>query len=338
MQKNYPKKAAKKPTQNKKCIFICGIHSIIVKEDLREGILISPSDENQEMPKIKLTNNKYKIRSLLDTLNPDMTKLIGVIEVNHLLNNYPIVAYFESDFDGEKTTSIQYLNLHLLLLKAYFICLWVEKDNAADFDIGFLAFTNQSGDLEVSSNVMTNANFNSNGKTEATVFTKDQLVSALQFLSNFVLVEYQDATQIFNASSVHRRAIAIYFIQSARCTNDLGIKAANYCSMLESLFANGDTSELSHRLSERVSKFLRENLRERIELYKTLKKLYNLRSKVVHGANYKVPGENELTTLVETADLISREIMAYCLSTREDNIFEKSVEDLNNYFLTLSLQ
>lgn len=319
-----------------KCIFICGLHNIEIKEDLGEGIILIPNVKNNDFPQVRITNNKVKVKSLLDDLLP---RFIGAIEYNHILHGYPIIAFAESEFDIEKTTSIEHLDLHLFLLKMYFFCLWLTKDNSVDFDIGFLQFKNKNCEFEVSSNNMTTSNFDVNGCRVSTIFSVKELNAAQEYLKDSIQIIHKDRPKIANASSLTRVSIANYFIQNAIAASDLGLKAVGYCSALETLFANGDSTELAHKLSERVAKFLEVDLEARKEIYKSVKKIYEVRSKVVHGATFKSQKMEELCDFVSKADNICRRVMVYALTTIEDkNIFDMSKESLDSYFLELALK
>lgn len=100
-----------------RCIFLCGLHNIEVQEDLKDGLLLTPNEKNDELPIIKLTNNKEKIKSLL---GEQLSYLIGAIEFNHITDGYPLIAFSEGEFEIEKIDSIRHLDLHLFLLKMYF--------------------------------------------------------------------------------------------------------------------------------------------------------------------------------------------------------------------------
>ncbi|TKK65421.1 hypothetical protein FC093_20130 [Ilyomonas limi] len=319
-----------------KCTFLCGLHNIEVNEDLGDGFILVPNEKSNNFPSIKITNNKSKLSSLL---NRELAVLIGAIEYSHLTEGYPIVAFAENEFESDKVSSIDHLDLHLYLLKAFFFCLWMTKDNAADFDIGFLQFTNSAGMQEVSANNMTTTNFDVSGNRASNQFTIKELNTASKYLKECIHIQHNNRPKLASASSLDRIGIANYFIQSATISYDLGIKAVGYCSALETLFANGDNTELSHKLSERVSKFLEKELEPRKTIYKNVKKIYDIRSKVVHGATYKSNKVEELSESVKQADEICRRIMIYALTTNEvDNIFDKSREDLETYFLDLILR
>lgn len=319
-----------------KCTFVCGLHNIEVKEDLKEGIVLMPNEQNSEFPLIRITNNRAKIDSLLDK---QLSLSIGQIEYNHLRDGYPMVAFSESEFNLKTTSSIQHLDLHLILLKMYFFCLWMTKDNAADFDIGFLQFKNSKSELEVSANNMTTSNFDVAGGRGSTAFSMEDLKLASKYLKDSIHIEHKNRSKIASASSLNKVSIANYFVQSAIVAHDLGLKAVGYCSALETLFANGENTELAHKLSERVAKFLETELEKRKEVYRSVKKIYEIRSKVVHGATFKPQKTEELSGLIKEADQICRRVMIYALTKAEkENIFEKTKDNLDKYFLELVLR
>jgi len=318
-----------------KANFICAINCIEIIEDLGIGIEIIPNKENENFPKIFLTNNKEIIRKQLIS---GTEKLIGLIEYRHLYNNAKLVAYSNSEFDENQTNSIQHLDIHLSILKIFFFSLWMVKDNSVDFDLGFLIFKNPEDELETSSNLFTSGCFNVLGKRELTEFTKDEVNQASIFLNENIKIEVSRAESTASVKKYSRVTIANYYIQHARSSNDIGLKFASYCSALETLFSN-DSTELSHKLSERVSRFLKKTQGERIEIFKIIKQSYNIRSKVVHGESFKDGQVTEMEKVVVELDNICREIMDYSLKIeKETNVFYKNNEDMERYFLELIME
>lgn len=318
-----------------KSIFICGIHNIQIEEDLGDGIELTPNSENSEYPTIFITNNKKKIRSLLTA---DLVSFIGTIEFSYLYDGYPIIAYTINDLDLKTTTSIEHLDKHLYLLKLYFFCLWLTKDNAADFDIGFVQFLNLENSPTVSSNNMSSTNFNVSGTRDLVNFSVEELKLAAQYFTDTLYLGHTNVPPIANTTSTERITIANHFVQIAIASKDLGIKAVGYCSALETLFSNGENTELAHKLSERIAKFLEKDLDKRVEIYKTVKKIYEIRSKVVHGATIRPAKLDELSKIVKEADEICRRIMIYAFTVPNgENIFEKSREHLDQFFSELIL-
>lgn len=63
----------------------------------------------------------------------------------------------------------------------------------------------------------------------------------------------------------------------------------------ENLFGTGDNQELSYRVSTNMACVLSDAPAERVALQSELKKLYNLRSSVVHGGKHLTPWEAQAT-------------------------------------------
>lgn len=61
-----------------------------------------------------------------------------------------------------------------------------------------------------------------------------------------------------------------------------------YAIALESLVLAGLREELRYRLSHRVARVLERNVRRRVECSKRIKKLYDIRSKIVHSGSFEV--------------------------------------------------
>ena len=81
-----------------------------------------------------------------------------------------------------------------------------------------------------------------------------------------------------------RAGRSIYFLQGARQAAALSVKVANYCTSFEALLST-DTTELSHRLSERLAWLLANSASERLSIFRTVKGAYGIRSRAVHGAH-----------------------------------------------------
>lgn len=75
----------------------------------------------------------------------------------------------------------------------------------------------------------------------------------------------------------------------------------------ESLFLSGDgnNTELRFRLSLRAASYLGNSREERLQIYKSFLKFYDLRSAVVHGTIDLLPNSTKLTEATELMNLVS---------------------------------
>jgi hypothetical protein len=97
------------------------------------------------------------------------------------------------------------------------------------------------------------------------------------------------------------------FLSYTRRTPDPAMRIALTCSALESIFSTG-SSELTHRVSERVAFMLGDNPSSRKSIYNLVKKLYSIRSAFLHGDSIKKADVPNLIVLTKQADHILRKV------------------------------
>ena len=127
-------------------------------------------------------------------------------------------------------------------------------------------------------------------------------------------------------------AVRFYYLASTAIRESESI--LHLVIILETLFSLHSHSEVAHQVSLNASKFLRDNVEDRKELYKTLKKIYAERSKIVHGG---IPrDENKFFQYVDKAFNITAESLFKILSSSElitiflnEKLRLKYIEDLN---------
>lgn len=100
--------------------------------------------------------------------------------------------------------------------------------------------------------------------------------------------DYKSATQFqhYKKSGLSRKELAKYYVLSAHGAGSIPMKVLMYCSAIEALVANS-TTELSHRVAERVAILLGSSQEERYIIYSNVKFGYDTRSKVAHGDSIK---------------------------------------------------
>jgi hypothetical protein len=134
-----------------------------------------------------------------------------------------------------------------------------------------------------------------------------------------------------------RSGRAMQFVVAARRAQDLAFKIANYCSALETLFTT-ESTELAHKLSERVAFFMGERGHNRREVFATIKSAYNVRSKLVHGDTLKQNQIEDLPALSTKCDITLRTILREIFRSEElKNIFDAHNDAVEDYFTRLIL-
>lgn len=82
---------------------------------------------------------------------------------------------------------------------------------------------------------------------------------------------------------------ALKRIIQARMRHDLGDRAVEICTALETLAGDGQNNEISHKVATRFARFLGGDLDTRKDTFKLIKAVYGIRSKMVHGAMTTMP-------------------------------------------------
>jgi hypothetical protein len=177
------------------------------------------------------------------------------------------------------------------------------------------------------------------GVIETIKFTEDEILKAVKLheeVYTFISEKARDLKNFLQKGN-SRIARAFHFLEAARSERNLGIKIADYCTCYETLFST-ESTELSHKLAERVSNFLAHLSDEKMNIYQSIKSAYNIRSKVVHGDNLT---NNQIENLVKTSencDYHLRLILNSIVNSEKlTEIFEQKNDSLEDYFAKLVL-
>ena len=113
--------------------------------------------------------------------------------------------------------------------------------------------------------------------------------------------------------------LAIQRMLRARCQQFPGNRAIDLAIALEVLFMNAERDEHSYKISLRVARSLRNSLDERRTVFASVRKLYDMRSSMVHGGSASnTSNVNGVQTtgsdLVEFVDVICTESIRKFLS------------------------
>ena len=108
---------------------------------------------------------------------------------------------------------------------------------------------------------------------------------------------------------------------------------AHYCSALETLFTT-ESTEITHKLAERVSFFLGKDGSERIKIFHTVKAAYSIRSKLVHGGGLRGNQIDNLPLLSKTCD--SRQVLTAIFDSKQlQEVFDSRQDGIETCFLDL---
>lgn len=285
------------------------------------------------MPSISITNNKLLIEKII---TKKFKEIAGLIEYEHFRNAENIICGEINDsFFAQGESTHEALFTWLVWLEYLLSDLWFIKDNTVVCEVAFCSLTDQSSE-EWTKNSLVFSTFLSTGESMQTVdFSIEQLkqwnkkseqIQAYLFSSNST---FKDS---FTNTNFSRLGRSLRFIKAASRERHPAVKLAQYCSALESLFST-DSSELSHKLSERVAWFLKQYGHDPIVVYDEIKSFYNVRSKVIHGDTLKTNKEQTLPNMSKKCDEYLRIILNSIFDTPEYlAIFDGKQDSFDHYF------
>jgi hypothetical protein len=251
------------------------------------------------------------------------------------------LVFGEFDVDDMKGLPPEHILLVILVwLDMLLKNAWLVKDHAMECDAAFLR-------VEVTEGISWTKNFLairpsfSDGNTDRNIeMSIDELKKWGQTndLVEGYLCEAKSSSMRFMMEKGYARSgRAMQFVVAARRAQDLAFKIANYCSALETLFTT-ESTELAHKLAERVAFFLGERGHNRREVFATIKSAYNVRSKLVHGDTLKQNQIEGLPKLSTECDATLRTILQEIFNSEElKKIFDAHDDAIEDYFTRLIL-
>ena len=137
-------------------------------------------------------------------------------------------------------------------------------------------------------------------------------------------------------NDINRIELAYRFLSDARETTLLPAKISFYVLVLECLFSANDSTEIQHKISERVALYMGESGDHSFEIYKDIKIYYAIRSKYVHGQllGNKFRDNESLAKHSVKLDSLIRSVLVKVI-TIDSHKFLLNDNALNDWFQTL---
>jgi hypothetical protein len=323
-------------------ILLACIHNLKLVEPTGRGIQISDG--------IYLTNEcTTYIKRMLS--RPFM-QAMGGMEAVSLLTGPATVYWKDVPNEPDPVQAVETLTAWLHYLRGFFMALWVVKDNAVNCEIGFLEHDARDQGLTHASNFIAALFTNARGLKDEVDFRLTEIRQAREYFWNFFLpgmsvlqvdrsialnLPLKPRSTVVSAKGVPRLTRFLYFLAAARGANDLGVKVSLYMTCLEIMFST-ESSELTHRLSERVAFFLRREPTDRFEVYKALRRAYDIRSKVVHGSVMSEQKQRGLNDVAGEIDELLRELVLRMITDEASRkVLDLSDTDFELYFARLTM-
>jgi len=289
------------------------------------------------IPGVNITNDP-DVRT--QWLTSQCRAAIGAIEAAHLEGESNLVF---GEFDADRMRGLPPEGFLLVILAWLDILLknaWLIKDHAMECDAVFLRVEMTEG-VSWTKNFLAMRPSFSDGHIQRNIeMSVDELAkwSQTNDLVEGYLWEAKSSSMRFMMEKGYARSgRAMQFVVAARLAQDLAFKIANYCSALETLFTT-ESTELAHKLAERVAFFLGERGHNRRAVFATIKNAYNVRSKLVHGDTLKQTQIERLPALSTECDVNLRTILREIFNSEElKKIFDAHNDAIEEYFTRLIL-
>ena len=291
------------------------------------------------LPGVNISNDPVVSKKWL---TPELGHAVGAIEMAHLESASNLVF---GEFDGDQFQDVPpevVLLTVLAWIEGLFESAWLIKDHAMACEAAFLRVELAFG-TSWSSNFLAMRPSFSDGYT---IKEKDVEMSA-EGLKEWSKVDDlvwghlhqkgSSALRFMMEKGYARSGRAMQFVAAARRAQNIAFRIANYCSALETLFTT-ESTELAHKLSERVAFFLGDRGQNRRTVFTTIKSAYGVRSKLVHGDTLNSNQIEGLSALSTRCDTYLRTILREVFSSEDlKKVFDSHNEGIEAYFTQLIL-
>jgi hypothetical protein len=284
-----------------------------------ENLQTSATSGQVKINHFSLITDSEVARSFIN-YDPEIPIWFGRLRLTSLLRMPFLLTNVTDDFLKENGwQNVETASFYDVITMQYFLLhLWLIKDNSANID-NYFCHNKARKQLFTRSRSVTFSNCVGEFKDET--FSKEELEAAWSIfeksvnLSNSLKYKGKSnrndkgeiGTQSMGLNSVayntHNRITrALLFLQAARSTTMITTKITYYTGILECLFSTAE-GDISHKVSERVAYYLGQNQGERLDLFRFIKKMYDVRSKYIHGQS--------LSKKIKTVDFLSESCIRY---------------------------
>lgn len=276
-----------------------GIQYLRCSGNLGPGIEVCPG--------IRLTSDPSRIPALKDA---DFIKMAGSLEGNFLLS-CPLVGYSQFDIESN-STGYDEIAGRMRAVDAFLTIVWLFHDHTAFFDRGYLYFENG----RISSSALVSSTYDRSGNRSSCSLSTAELTQAkhlFRILSRSGGNDFDHEKYTKQPlKSVAHRSISLCqrffsFLKMMREAADPGLPVTFCVCGIEVLFSTG-TSELTHRVCERIAFFFGKTPSEKRSLYQKVKLLYAVRSAFVHGDSLSKATEGQLSKIVADGEDLLRNL------------------------------
>ena len=314
--------------------FIQPTRGLKVQENLGGGISFSPQ--------FYLTNDRTRIAKLID---PGITVGMGLHFTDDTLRS-EAVFYLEDDVSqADYDRGLFGVDEFVHYCMEFLLSVWTVKDHAIDLLPAILKISPPGKNPTHQVHSFGQLNFNASGKSDPIEFSLEEIRIACKYNQDWVqkltrqsgpktisAAPSQAQTNFQSGSSRLFRFLCL--LDRARTIPDLGVKIGLLCGGMESIFSSG-SSEITHRVGERVAFFLEADGEKRKQVYDRVTEAYGIRSAVLHGdqiGKEKLPKLSDVC--VQTEEILRQSFRKIILDPDKFRLFTdpKCEKDIKTTF------
>ncbi|MEK6479046.1 hypothetical protein WJR50_15975 [Catalinimonas sp. 4WD22] len=281
-----------------------------------------------------ISNDKTLLRKEIQ--NKTFVTNIGLKACYSLDNNPFLLSKADSSyyFNQLKVDSdIKLSEIRHEHVQFFFMCLWFIKDCSSNADTLYTYNIEENNAYPRYRNIFIS---NASGEYTNTKFSYEELANAYSIFHKAASLmnkgldakKFIESKPVDNAQttlgSMHyipyndRNRIdrALMFLSLARANSFLPLKISFYVAIFETLFTT-DNSEVTHKVSERISYYLASEFETKIDTFKLIKTAYTIRSKFVHGQHLgsKFKTREKLINISKEIDQLTRILLLKIIKT-----------------------
>lgn len=318
---------------------ICKINHLNYEKILNRGKAIHKN--------MRLSNSDVRFNR---EFNEDSFKeLIGTIAFEDFKDSHFIYKVgTDKSFDSEYP--LKGLNRFLVNIQTFISLLWFVKDNSVSMEEGYVYLKENGKDISVSVNSRTVSFTNARGERDEVTFKEDEIDRVITIYNSLNKLynktdELADGKSIIFSNlefSVNRIERFLYLLQATRNESYIPMRIALYTTMLEALISTSRGS-LAHSVAERTAWLIGNSNDERKEIFRFIKKMYSIRSSVLHGdklnKSFKNKSYKDFKDYSQKYDGYIRKIINKILRDKNLNdLYNKNNRDeINKYYTNLIL-
>lgn len=296
----------------------------------------APDGRYEFMPGVTLV---LGAKNVSDYIGEDFKKYAGEIEYAHFMGaNNIVVGEMDSEAWGYQSSTLQVLFCWLIWVEWIIQDSWFVFDSCVHSDIAF-AKRIEGDTFEWSNNNLAFQVSTSHGsRREITSISSEDIKLWIERSLKYRAYIHERGVNLSTpviSKKYTRVARFINFVQIGRKSSHPAMKISQMCSALESLFST-DTSELTHRLSERVAMFLGGDGDVMEKNYQMMKKCYAIRSQVTHGSHIRDGVAETIPDMSLSMMNMLRLIALKIIESPElSKLFDGENDGIENYFRRL---